>query len=145
MKNADTLYLWDQHCLVRNSVCFLFLFVCPCMSLCQLLITIKWYRYISVKLALGLRYNTKCCFKLFKNPHKNWGSNNEIMVRFELAFLAIIVTGVARFQFQTILSAHTGVGTWDIWGIWLFLSKFVPLHTEKYFGNFINITNVRWV
>ena len=41
MDNTDTLYLGNQHCIVRNSVGFSFLFVFPSVPICQFLLNIN--------------------------------------------------------------------------------------------------------
>ena len=131
--NTDTMYLGDQHDLVITSVNFCFWLVFSSVSICQLLISNKWQSYMSGKLDLGLKLNINCCFKLFRNPHKNWGRISE------LTFSAIIInTGETSFQYQITLGAQPGIGTQKNW---IFtpeknltsLNKFVSLHTEKYF------------
>ena len=60
--NTHTLCMGDQHHLVRNSVGFLFLFVFPSVPVCQLLMTITWHSYTSVKLDLVLEISIKYYF-----------------------------------------------------------------------------------
>ena len=92
--NTGTLYLGDQHCLVRNSVGFCFCFSFHmCLSLNPLSIIIAQL-YIQDRLGLGLKH--QLLFQtFFRNPHKNWRRNNGIMLQFELTFSAIISTGLS--------------------------------------------------
>ena len=147
MDNTCTLYLGDKHCLVGDSVAF-----CFCFSF-YMCLSVNFLSVHETVIYIGQTgFREKTYYKLlfqtsFKNPHKNWARNNGILLKFQFTLSAIISIGIFSFKFQTTLGAQPGVRSqknriFKLEGSLTSLKKFVPLHTEKYFWDFVDVANV---